>query len=125
MVKNHILRRLTRRPNSKLMKQAGQHLLVRASVEAYSNLTYVLEYVEVLERNRGLYRYGVHFDPEYTAGDISVQIGIEDSERIKTLRPIPRQSAKVRGQTKVRFSKDYHKESLNNNFDENINILDF
>ena len=40
--------------------------MVRASVEPYSNLTYVLEYVEVLERNRGLYRYGVHFDPEYS-----------------------------------------------------------
>ena len=36
------------------VKQAGQHLMVRASVEPYSNLTYVLEYVEVLERNRGL-----------------------------------------------------------------------
>ena len=40
--------------------------MVRASVEPYSNLTYVLEYVEVLDRNRGLYRYGVHFDPEYS-----------------------------------------------------------
>ena len=40
--------------------------MVRASVEPYSNLTYVLEYVEVLERNRGLYRDGVHFDPEYS-----------------------------------------------------------
>lgn len=94
------------------VKQAGQHLLVRASVEPYSNLTYVLEYVEVLERNRGLYRYGIHFDPEYTAGDITVQIGIEDVARIKTLRPIPRQSAKVRGETKVRFSKDYHKAAV-------------
>ena len=71
------------------VKQAGQHLLVRASVEPYSNLTYVLEYVEVLERNRGLYRYGVHFDPEYSAGDITVQIAVEDSDRIKMLRPIP------------------------------------
>ena len=94
------------------VKQAGQHLMVRASVEPYSNLTYVLEYVEVLERNRGLYRYGIHFDPEYTANEISVQIAIEDADKIKMLRPIPRQSAKVRGEAKVRFSKDYHKAAV-------------
>jgi hypothetical protein len=61
------------------VKQFGQHLVVRASVEAFSNLTYVLEYVEVLERNRGLYRYGVHFDPDYTAAELSVrELKIED-----------------------------------------------
>ncbi|CBY32209.1 unnamed protein product [Oikopleura dioica] len=94
------------------VKQAGQHLMVRASVEAFSNLTFVMEYVEVLERTRGSYRFGVHFDPEFPSENLKVQIMVQDENRIKFLQPIPRQSALVRKETKRQFLEDYHKAAI-------------
>lgn len=91
------------------IKQAGQHLMVRASVEPFSNLTYVMEYVEVLERTRGSYRFGVHFDPEFPSENLQVRIMVEDENRIKFLQPVPRQSSSVRSETNKQFFDDYHR----------------
>ena len=61
------------------VRQAGQHLLVHATVEAFSNVTYQLEYVEVLERQRDSYRYNVAFDSELPAKDLDINIEIRNT----------------------------------------------
>lgn len=60
------------------VRQAGQHLLVHATVDAFSNVTYQLEYVEVLERQRDSYRYNIAFDSELPAKDLDINIQIRN-----------------------------------------------
>ena len=61
------------------VRQAGQHLLVHATVDAWSNLTYELEYVEVLERQRDSYRYSVAFDSELPAKEMNISISLRNT----------------------------------------------
>ena len=67
------------------VRQAGQHLLVHATVEAWSNVTYELEYVEVLERQRDSYRYNVAFDSELPAKDLDISIRIRHGLELSCL----------------------------------------
>ena len=83
------------------VKQAGQHLLVHATVDPFANLTYELEYMEVLERSRDIYRYGITFDSEIPAHNLDIEIKIQDTNSIKSLRATPRQSSAVRKDTKI------------------------
>ena len=70
-------------------------------------MTFELEYVEVLERSREVYRYGISFDPEYLIDQKQIRLSIIDTDQIKFVRPLPRKPILNDKRPEIKLSDDF------------------